>query len=62
MVEVTKPPLAPTLRWHVCPQCGLAGWAREGFGYCRLHSERPEESFAALAYPAPLSAGVASKQ
>jgi hypothetical protein len=40
MAEVTEPPLAPTLRWHVCPQCGLAGWARvdEGYGYCRRHS------------------------
>lgn len=42
--------LQRTLRRNVCPRCGLAGWAREGFGYCRLHSERPEEPFASLKY------------
>jgi hypothetical protein len=47
----TGPKPTPTLLWHVCPRCGLAGWAREGFGYCRLHSERPDEPFAALVYP-----------
>jgi hypothetical protein len=41
-----QPPPEPTLKWHVCPVCGLAGWAREGFGYCRLHRERAATPFA----------------
>lgn len=30
-------------QWHVCPVCGLAGWAREGRNYCLIHGEPPEE-------------------
>lgn len=40
-----QPPPEPTLKWHICPVCGLAGWAREGFGYCRIHGEQdPDET------------------
>jgi hypothetical protein len=46
-----QPSPESVLRWHVCPQRGLAGWARVGFGYCRRHSELPEEPFAALRFP-----------
>lgn len=31
------------LVWHTCPTCGLAGWARRRFSYCRLHGEQPPE-------------------
>jgi hypothetical protein len=31
----------PTLKWCVCPVCGLAGSAPEGFSYCRRHGEHP---------------------
>lgn len=41
----------PALQWHVCPVCGLAGWAGEGFSYCRQHGEQPETPFAALDEP-----------
>jgi hypothetical protein len=36
-------PPAPTLKWHVYPVCGLAGWARERRSYCRTHGEQPPE-------------------
>jgi hypothetical protein len=42
---VLEPPIvAPAPEWHVCPVCGLAGLAKPGFSYCRLHGDPGPET------------------
>ena len=33
--------MSAALKWHVCPECVVAGWAPEGSRYCRLHGGQP---------------------
>ena len=40
LIEERVAGIAAELEWHVCPKCGLAGWAPEGFSYCRLHGKQ----------------------